>query len=735
MVAVVGTYSENVYLPEERPPLWVNVPPLPSFPLVGRDDLLARLVDVLIAGAQPAVGIVGMPGVGKTALVVALVHHQQVTGHFVDGVLWAGLGRHPDVPGIQAAWAEALGTDISDVVDPAQRQRAVCNALGHRKLLMIIDDAWDLDAARQLQCGGNAVCVLTTRNADIARQFAPGATWTVPELAEDPSVLLLRGLAPKVWDWNPDALRELARAAGGLPLTLMVLGGYLSQSVHSAFPQLIQQAVATLANPAARLQLPGQRLGGTDEQPLGAVIDISIQALQAVRPQAVTAFYALGAFAPKPAWFSLEAAKCVTQCDETILALLIGRNLVEAQDDRLTLHQTLAAFAAQHSDEGVRLRHRDYYLALVNEDKNDWQRIERNYPQIVHAWNRQIDIASDDPVIFDFVASLDTYQERRGLRQDNLAWLLTALDTATALADARQAARYLNDIGSLYQAIGETRKALDYYQQSLSLLREAGDLEGEAIALNNIGDLYSNLGDLQNALDTFQQALPIAYQLEDKKAEAAILGHIGAIYSNFGEDEEALSYLEESLALYRQMADQDGEAGAINRIAGFYAGRGDSEKALTGFRQSLAVFQQRGDVKGEAITFVGLGDVYVNLGEMQQALESYQQALPRFHQLDDPEGVARSLIGIGRIHDARGGQKEALENYQQALALFVKVGDQYNESVARYLIAQSLAESGDYEQAVAQMERVVALDRETGHPDLTFDQDKLEEMRGKLGAG
>jgi len=127
--------------------------------------------------------------------------------------------------------------------------------------------------------------------------------------------------------------------------------------------------------------------------------------------------------------------------------------------------------------------------------------------------------------------------------------------------------------------------------------------------------------------------------------------------------------------------------------------------------------------------------VYVNLGEMQQALESYQQALPRFHQLDDPEGVATSLIGIGRIHDARGGQKEALENYQQALALFVKVGDQYNESVARYLIAQSLAESGDYEQAVAQMERVVALDRETGHPDLTFAQDKLEEMRGKLGAG
>ena len=62
-------------------------------------------------------------------------------------MLWAGLGREPDVAGIQASWATALGLDISDLVQPQQRQQAICNVIGQRRVLMIIDDAWALEPA------------------------------------------------------------------------------------------------------------------------------------------------------------------------------------------------------------------------------------------------------------------------------------------------------------------------------------------------------------------------------------------------------------------------------------------------------------------------------------------------------------------------------------------------------------------------------------------------------------
>src|SRR5215470_11718762 len=38
----------------------------------------------------------GLPGVGKTALAVAVSLDAAVQAHFADGILWAGLGPHPD---------------------------------------------------------------------------------------------------------------------------------------------------------------------------------------------------------------------------------------------------------------------------------------------------------------------------------------------------------------------------------------------------------------------------------------------------------------------------------------------------------------------------------------------------------------------------------------------------------------------------------------------------------------
>ena len=103
--------------------------------------------------------------------------------------------------------------------------------------------------------GGQVVCLLTTRNDDIASRFAPGQNLSVPELEKDPSVELLRALAPEAWQTEPDAMRQLAQIAGGLPLVLELLGGYLSVSEHHRFPELLKQAMDTLADPQKRLGL------------------------------------------------------------------------------------------------------------------------------------------------------------------------------------------------------------------------------------------------------------------------------------------------------------------------------------------------------------------------------------------------------------------------------------------------------------------------------------------------
>ena len=55
-------------------------------------------------------------------------------------------------------------------------------------------------------------------------------------------------------------------------------------------------------------------------------------------------------------------------------------------------------------------RHRDYYLALVDEDREDWARIEGVYPQVQWAWQRQVEGGATVESVLAFVWALRIYQ-------------------------------------------------------------------------------------------------------------------------------------------------------------------------------------------------------------------------------------------------------------------------------------------------------------------------------------
>ncbi len=132
----------------------------------GRAGLLADLAGRLCGGAAGlALSAEGLPGVGKTTLAVALAHDPAIWKHFGDGILWAGLGPQPDVMSALAAWAGVLGGDVSHLPNEAARAQAVKDAIGPRRMLLVIDDAWDINAALWLRCGGpNCAHLLTTRD-------------------------------------------------------------------------------------------------------------------------------------------------------------------------------------------------------------------------------------------------------------------------------------------------------------------------------------------------------------------------------------------------------------------------------------------------------------------------------------------------------------------------------------------------------------------------------------------
>src|SRR5579862_3560100 len=184
--------------PLEGPVLDPSIPVMPGDigTLVGRESLLSQVKQRLWEGGQFGLtGLYGLPGMGKTSLAAALATDETLRERFRDGILWAGLGPDAAVLSHLARWGNQLGISAAEVEqasDPASWMRALRAAIGQRRLLLVIDDAWRIEDALALQVGGtHCAHLLTTRLPPLAFAFAREGAFPVAELAAEESVVLL----------------------------------------------------------------------------------------------------------------------------------------------------------------------------------------------------------------------------------------------------------------------------------------------------------------------------------------------------------------------------------------------------------------------------------------------------------------------------------------------------------------------------------------------------------------
>ncbi|MCZ8243779.1 MAG: tetratricopeptide repeat protein, partial [Microcystis sp. LE19-131.1A] len=63
-----------------------------------------------------------------------------------------------------------------------------------------------------------------------------------------------------------------------------------------------------------------------------------------------------------------------------------------------------------------------------------------------------------------------------------------------------------NNLGAVYDSLGEYQKAIEFYQQSLAITREIGDRGGEASSWFNLGLTYYKLDRISEAKEAYLQA-------------------------------------------------------------------------------------------------------------------------------------------------------------------------------------------------------------------------------------
>ncbi|HXI89926.1 MAG TPA: tetratricopeptide repeat protein [Blastocatellia bacterium] len=275
-----------------------------------------------------------------------------------------------------------------------------------------------------------------------------------------------------------------------------------------------------------------------------------------------------------------------------------------------------------------------------------------------------------------------------------------ALQLYRDIGDRGSEGSTLNNVGFVYQSLGDNQKALEYYNQALPVLHDAGDRTGEARTLSNIGLIHSNLGDRQKALEYYNRALLASRSAGDRNGEASTLDNLGVLYAAIDEKQKALDYHNQALPLRRASGDRSGEAGTLNNIGSVFLSLGEHQKALEYCNQALSIVRAVGDRRGEANTLSNIGAIYSSLGDKQRALQYYNEVLAIRRLVVDRRSEATTLSNIGAVYDSLGEMQKALEYYNQALPIRRATGDRAGEAVTLGHIGGVYHDLGDNQKAL-----------------------------------
>ena len=91
----------------------------------------------------------------------------------------------------------------------------------------------------------------------------------------------------------------------------------------------------------------------------------------------------------------------------------------------------------------------------------------------------------------------------------------------------------LHNLGEIYRRQGDSRSALQYFQQSLQVSRRVGDRYGEAVTLWNVGVVFASLEQFRPALDQLQLAFRLFGELEVLEEQENLVGWLRYTLTRF----------------------------------------------------------------------------------------------------------------------------------------------------------------------------------------------------------
>ncbi|KAM3333060.1 hypothetical protein ACQJBY_028273 [Aegilops geniculata] len=214
---------------------------MPSAPVVGMDEMLQELHACVRGGDAGVVGVYGMGGIGKTALLHKFNNDFLIGSQDINVVIYIQVGREFSLDDIQKVIGDRLGLSWENRT-PKERAGVLYRVLTKMNFVLLLDDLWEPLNFRMLgipvpKHNSKSKIIVATRMEDVCNRMdvrrkvkmerlSPQHAW---ELFCDKVGEHLVRAAPEIW--RP--ARGVTMKCGGLPLALITVGRAMA-SKHTA---------------------------------------------------------------------------------------------------------------------------------------------------------------------------------------------------------------------------------------------------------------------------------------------------------------------------------------------------------------------------------------------------------------------------------------------------------------------------------------------------------------------
>jgi tetratricopeptide (TPR) repeat protein len=732
--AVIQGRDVTVVLPRELTPAMAGLRDA-SVVFTGRDgdlEQLIGLIDPATRAAPRTTAVSGLPGVGKTELVLHAAHEALRAGWFPGGVLFIDMFGYAPEPGRKTTAGAALDSLLRAAGMPAEhipaadqdRSRLFASVLARyaeegSPVLLVIDNVSTAAQVTPLIPAAGKVLVTSRHRLPLqnARRLeldklseAAGLELLAAELA------LVVGSDPRAASQPADAA-AIARLCDGLPLALQIVAALLA--AHPSRP--LSSMAADLQDTRTRLDEMRYREPGGAELAVESAFDLSYHQLDAqqrrifrllplnqgpeISAAAVAAMTSLGEPAARRSLEELERA-----------------HLIEAggADRHWRMHDLLRVYALGLADEsgdipraiGLLLA---YYVDTVGAATRQLEPtptrrpgdpftdraqalawLDTEYPNLTPYGNLVIfEPAALRPATAALFLRLWRYFELRRLTDDWIRLTDFALVVARMLGDREQEADALTKLSGGLRHARRFDDAIAACQEAIGIQRELGNRHAEGIALNNLAAAQYAAGRHSEAIASTQAAAAIFSETGDRHREGIALAHLGDALASLEQYVDSIAAYRRALVVFRETGDRLGEGAALMNLGLVLGDAGErGDEAVAAEQDALAILSAADDRHGAVQALVHLVGILTEAGRFDEAVTAAGEAVTQARGLASVSLEGSALLHLAMALEGGGRGEQAAEALRNAATAYHRGGNGDGEADAHLRLGHLLHREG-----------------------------------------